>query len=105
MKYKVNLLQIPNQEVSFNIENDKGFFAVDVNLRKMPTAGLVADVFIDGVPQIYGRRCVDRMPLLLNNNLGGNLYFEDQFGTIDPDYHQFNERFLLVYDSAYEVSV
>ena len=39
------------------------------------------------------------------DNLGGNLYFEDQFGTTDPDYHQFNERFLLVYDSAYEVSV
>ena len=103
MEYRVNLLQVPNQEISFNIENDKGFFAVDVKLRTMPTAGLVADVFIDGEAQIYGRRCIDRMPLLLNNNLGGNLYFKDQFGTLDPNYKEFNDRFLLVFNSEYEV--
>lgn len=99
MKYQINLSQTPNQALSCNA----GAFALDINLRTSKAGLLYMDLQIDGVPEFYGRACIDRMPLLLNSKLGGNLYFEDIYGTENPEYQMLNDRFRLVYDEEYQI--
>lgn len=104
MKYSIPLNQMPNLEVSANLKRaDKTVAAADICLRTLTDGFLVMDLYIDGTAEFYGRRCIDRMPMLLNNNLGGNLYFEDKAGTENPDYQKFNDRFVLVYDDEYRI--
>lgn len=104
MKYRIPLNQVPNLEVSVNLKKaDKTVSAADIGLRTLVDGSLVMDLHIDGAAEFYGRRCIDRMPMLLNNRLGGNLYFEDKAGTENPDYQKFNDRFVLVYDDEYRI--
>lgn len=104
MKYTIPLNRVPNLEVSANLKRaDKTVIAADIGLRTLADGCLVMDLYIDGKAEFYGRRCIDRMPMLLNNKLGGNLYFEDKAGTENPDYHKFNDRFVLVYDDEYRI--
>ncbi|MCH5202387.1 MAG: hypothetical protein J1F17_04185 [Oscillospiraceae bacterium] len=104
MRYSINLLNEPNQSLNCNLTDDAGnIFAVDINLRTLSDGGLIADIIVDGTPQRYGVMCNNNMPLLSSNILGGNLYFQDQCGNEDPYYEDFNDKFLLIYDSEYRL--
>lgn len=88
---------LPNQTISFDVDEK----LITLNLRTTEK-GLFCDLFIDGKAIFYGKRCVNLMPLLLNNNaMNGNLYFKDLYGNSDPNYEFFNERYILVYDEQY----
>lgn len=99
MKSQIILDQTPNQRLSVNI----GQMALDISLRTSKTGGLYADLDVNGTGIFRGRACVNKMPLMLNNTLGGNLYFEDLFGNEDPNWQGFNDRFALFFDDEYEI--
>lgn len=105
MKTAINLVNEPNIKVSANIVDNNGDnHSVDFTLRTMRDGSLIADMSIDGTPDFYGRRCVDRMPLTLNKSISGNFYFEDQYGNTDPNYKEYNTRYLLIYDTEFKLS-
>lgn len=97
-QYLVNLNNEPNQSFSF----DAGEQVVDMSLRTTTEGFLYCDIAVDGVGLFAGRTCCNQMPLLLNDILVGNLYFEDLYGNEDPRYEEFNSRFVLVYDTEYK---
>lgn len=100
----INIIQEPNQILSVNLTDDNGnIYIADIKLRTMDDGSLIMDLAIDDEPQFYGRRCVNKMPLLLNQVIGGNLYFYDLFGNSDPVYTEFNDRYILVYDTEYNL--
>ena len=100
----INLVNEPNISVSANITDANGdVHSVDINLRTMPDKSLIMDLIIDDVVQFYGRRCVNRMPLMLSQFIGGNFYFYDQYGNSDPEYTGFNDRYVLVYDTEFKL--
>lgn len=98
------MLNEPNQSLSCNLTDDSGtVFAVDINLRTLSDGNLIADVIVDNIPQRYGVMCNNNMPLVPNNMLGGNIYFQDQYGNDNPQYKDFNDRYLLIYDSEFRI--
>lgn len=99
MKSQIILNQTPNQRLSVNI----GQTALDIALRTSKSGRLYADLDVGGTGVFRGRACINKMPLMLNNTLGGNLYFEDLFGNEDPNYQGFNDRFALYFDDEYEI--
>lgn len=100
----INIIQQPNQSLSVNLTDDNGNVHIaDINLRTMYDGFLIMDLIIDDKPQFYGRRCINRMPLLLNRVIQGNLYFYDLFGNSDPVYTEFNDRYVLIYDTEYNL--
>lgn len=102
MKTSINLTPTPNQRLSANITDANGdTHIVDIALRTMPTGYLIMDMSIDDTPVFYGRRCVNKMPLVLGYPIGGNFYFWDQFGNTDPIYTELGNRYLLIYDDEY----
>lgn len=105
MRYAINLLNEPNQSFSANLEDGQGnYWALDMNLRTYSNGSLSCDISINGEVVRNGQYCNDRMPLIGNNNLiSGNIYFEDQYGTNDPFYTGFNDRYLLIYDTEYNI--
>jgi hypothetical protein len=104
MKTAINLTQAPNQSVSANIsEPDGTTHIVDIKLRTMPTGYLIMDMGVDDTPLFYGRRCVNKMPLMLGHTVTGNFYFYDQYGNTDPVYTGLSDRYLLIYDDEYEL--
>lgn len=102
MKTAINLVATPNQSVSANISDANGTtHIVDMKLRTMPDGYLIMDMAIDNTPVFYGRRCVNKMPLALGYPIGGNFYFQDQYGNTDPVYTGLSEQYLLIYDDEY----
>jgi hypothetical protein len=100
----INIIQEPNQSLSANLTDDAGNIHIaDISLRTMEDGSLIMDLTIDDEPQFYGRRCINRMPLILNQVIPGNLYFYDLFGNSNPNYNEFNDRYLLVYDTEYRL--
>lgn len=51
----------------------------------------------------YGKKCITNMPLIYNNALGGNFYWFDKYGNENPNYANFNDRFLLIFDTEYKI--
>ena len=103
-KYVINLLQVPNQEVSCNLEKSDGsFMAVDIRLRTLPDNMLIADITINNEVQRLSAAVHNNMPLIPTNIVGGNIYFTDIHGDTDPQYGEFNERYQLIYDSEYQL--
>lgn len=104
MKTSINLTQTPNQSVSANITDKNGdTHIVDIKLRTMPTGYLIMDLTIDNTAIFYGRRCVNKMPLVLGYPMSGNFYFYDQYDNTDPTYDKLSEQYLLIYDDEYEL--
>lgn len=105
MRYAINILKEPNQSFSANLEDGNGnFWALDMSLRTYSNGALSCDISINGEPVRYGQYCNDRMPLIGNDNtITGNIYFEDQYGTNNPYYEDFNDRYLLIYDTEYNI--
>ena len=104
MQSVIRINKIPNQEGSFNITNEAGdTFSVNYSIRLLTTGSLCITLSIDDVVYAQSKIIRDRMPLLLNNSIGGNLYFMDIYGTEDPDYTQFNDRFQFIYDTNYSL--
>ena len=104
MKTSINLVQTPNQSLTANITDRTGTVHVcDINLRTMADGYLIMDLSIDNAPVFYGRRCINQMPLMLGGVITGNFYFMDKFGNSDPDYTEFNDRYLLIYDTEYNL--
>ena len=104
MQTAINLIQTPVQELSATITDAAGYRRiVGISLRTMKDGSLIADITVDGEVQRYGVRCIDKMPLLLNNALNGNLYFYDTLGNTDPVYSGFNDRYLLIFDTEYSL--
>ena len=102
MKTAINLVATPNQSVSANISDANGAtHIVDINLRTMPDGYMIMDMGIDGALVFYGRRCINKMPLVLGSPIGGNFYFQDQYGNTDPEYNGLASRYLLIYDDEY----
>lgn len=97
-KYQLTLTQTPNQTFSF----DAGQDSVEITFRTT-SFGLFADLSLNGTKVFSGRRCVNKMPFLLNNLITGNIYFNDLYGNDDPTYDKFNSRFVLVYDEDYVI--
>lgn len=90
---------LANQEISFDIPD--GF--IDLSLRTAET-GLYCDLSLNGKALFYGRRCIDRMPLIISPNLiTGNLYFKDLYGNENPHFEEFNTRFILIYHATYTI--
>ncbi len=103
-QYVINLLNEPNQKLSFDLEADDGTaFNIDMALRTTPNNLTVANIDINGQAVRQGVVCCNNMPLIAGNELKGNLLFVDQFGDEDPLFDQFNERFLLIYDTEYRL--
>lgn len=103
-KYMINLLQEPNQELTCNCQDDLGNnFALDLKLRTLPDDNLCIDISVDGEIQRLSAICTNDMPLLPNNILNGNIYFDDLYGTSDPYYTEFNDRFRLIYDTEFRL--
>lgn len=101
-KYSINLLKEPNQSLSCNLTDDKGnFYAVDIKLRTLMDGNLIADISVDGQLIISSVMCCNKMPLIPNNELNGNIYFEDEFGDTDPVYSGFGEQYKLIYDTEF----
>lgn len=69
----------------------------------MPDGYLIMDMAIDDNPVFYGRRCINKMPLMLGYPMDGNFYFYDQFGNTDPVYTGLGEQYLLIYDDEFEL--
>lgn len=104
MKYAINLLKEPNQSLSVNLTDNLGnTYAVDIDLRSLNNGLICANVSVNDEMQCAGRLCNINTPLLLNDIINGNLYFTDLYGNDAPDYKQFNDRFLLVYDTEFKV--
>ncbi|MBR2771608.1 MAG: hypothetical protein IKD78_06300 [Bacteroidales bacterium] len=104
MQTQINLTAAPNQTLSATITDKNGDIHIaDFRLRTMPSGFLITDITIDDVVVVYGRRCIDRVPLMLGGPIGGNFFFVDQFGTSDPEYTGFGDRYILVYDDEYEL--
>ena len=104
MKTSINLLTTPNQSLSANITDNAGdTHIVDFNLRTLQDGTLIADLTIDAVVNFQGRRCVNKMPLMLNGFITGNFYFDDQYDNTDPVYTGFGTQYLLIYDSDYDL--
>ncbi len=102
MKTSINLLQTPNQTLSANITDAAGNIRIiQITLRTMPDMSLIANLEIDGEPVFYGRRCRNRMPLMLSGPIGGNFYFVDQYENTDPVYTGLGDQYLLIYDDEY----
>ena len=57
------------------------------------------DLFVDAEPIFYGLSALDRVGIKLSEymNFKGQLWFEDQNGTQNPDYTGFGERYLFYY--------
>lgn len=103
-KYMINLLQEPNQELTCNCKDDEGIsYAVDLKLRTLPDNNLCIDITVDGELQRLSAICTNDMPLLATDILKGNLYFDDIYGTDEPNYQGFNERFRLIYDTEFRL--
>lgn len=104
MIYYINLLQEPNQKLSCNLNDDEGnYYAVDISLRTLDDGNLIADITIDGNLIIPSVMCCNKMPLIPNNTLNGNIYFKDLYENTDPVYTGFNEKYVLVYDSEFRL--
>lgn len=100
----INLINEPNTSVSANITDDSGnIHSVDVKLRTIQDGSLICDMRIDDVDIFYGRRCINRMPLLFDNVIEGNFYFYDLYENDDPQYTEFNSRWVLVYDTEFSL--
>ena len=72
-----------------------------INLINEPNSKVSAN--IDGEVQFYGRRCINRMPLMLSQVVSGNFYFYDLYGNSDPEYSGFNNRYQLIYDTDFNL--
>ena len=104
MQVAINLINEPNSSFSANItDKDGNIHSVDVVLRTMQDGSLICDMTIDDIPQFYGRRCVNKMPLLLSNFISGNFFFFDLYGNEDPEYSGFNDRWQLIYDTEFNL--
>lgn len=100
----INLINEPNSKVSANITDAAGeIHTVNVALRTMADGSLIMDLTIDGEVQFYGRRCINRMPLMLSQVISGNFYFYDLYGNSDPEYSEFNSRYQLIYDTDFNL--
>lgn len=103
-RYSINLVKEPNIELFCNLTDDKGtVFAVDIALRHLQDGSLCANIDVNGDPQHYGVLVHNKMPLLPSDILGGNIYFEDQYGNDDPVYTEYGDRFLLIYDTEFKL--
>lgn len=102
MIYRVQLNKIPNQKGSFNIVNEDGnVYRIDYKLKLLTNGKLSIDLSANNIVLAQSKIVCDRMPLLLGNTIGGNIYFKDLFGNEDPNYEEFNDRFVLIYDTEY----
>lgn len=100
----INLINEPNTKCSANITDSAGIVhSVDIALRTIQDGSLICDMAIDGVQVFYGRRCVNRMPLLYDGVVDGNFYFYDMYGNDDPEYLGFNDRWQLIYDTEFKL--
>lgn len=95
----INLLNQPNQEFNFNINNN----LYEIKLRTMKNNDLVMDFKYNSQIVFNARRCINKMPLILSNGYEGNIYFQDIYGNENPNYQNFNTRFLLIFDDEYKV--
>ncbi len=103
MKYEIQINKLPNQTGSFNIVNAEGqTLSCRYALRTL-TNGLIMNLSINDKIVFNGRRCVDRMPLLLSNKYKGNLYWEDIYGNDNPNYKLFGVRFKLIFDTDFKL--
>lgn len=99
--FHINLPKVPNGTGSFDLDE----VPIDFTWRTLKNGNLVCDIAIDGETTVAGRACVNLSPLLLICPFPsgvGNLYFMDKYGNEDPTYENFNDRFALVYDDAYD---
>ena len=102
MKTAINLMQLPNQQISALISDINSVqHMVDIKLRTMRDNSLIADLQIDQKPIFYGRRCINKMPLMLGGSISGNFYFLDQYENTDPVYTGLGDQYLLIYDDEY----
>lgn len=105
MRYQITLLNEPNQEISADLEDKDGKnIYVDFAFRTFSDGSLCANISFNGEVVRNGIICHNLMPLLPNNNYGGNFYFEDKYGNEDPNFEDFNDRFMLVWDTEYIIS-
>lgn len=95
---QIDLEQIPSQTFGV-ILNDQDCI-ISLYTRG---ANIYCDLSINDSPIITGAICLDRQNIIPYEYLGfnGNLMFIDQEGQLDPDYTQFNDRFVLVYSDEF----
>ena len=99
MQYNIQLVQEPNQILSFGIAEG----IIRLQLRTTDS-GLYADLFLNDKPVFLGKKCCNLMPLVLKQNIiTGNLFFKDTIENEDPNYTEFNTRFQLIYDTEYTI--
>lgn len=101
-QYVISLTNEPNQKLSCNLQNADGdWLNTTVKLRTLPDGHLIADITVNDEVVCLSKICNNLMPLLPNNTLGGNIYFEDIYGNDNPEYAEFNTRYRLIYDTEY----
>ncbi|MFV0627049.1 MAG: hypothetical protein ACK5N8_06860 [Alphaproteobacteria bacterium] len=104
MKTIISLPTSPNVKFSCDVTNDAGeILALDISLRTYEDKNVSMDLAANSQTIFMSRNCINKSPLILNNQLGGNIYFEDQFGDNDPYYTGYNNRYILVFDSEFRV--
>lgn len=96
-QYQIDLLQEPNQNIIVDIDDD----SFDLSFRTIK-GDLYISVIKNDKPMFYSKRCCNKMPLL--NQRQGNMYFFDNSGNENPNWQEFNDRFLLIYDDEYSLT-
>lgn len=100
----MQLLNEPNQELSFDATNADGeILYFDLSLRTFSDGNLCANISVNGDLKRAGVICKNEMPLLVDNRYKGNLYFQDVYGDEEPTYSGFNDTVLLIWDTEYKI--
>ncbi|MDR0675476.1 MAG: hypothetical protein LBF97_00340 [Elusimicrobiota bacterium] len=95
MLEQINLLNIPNQNFTFDgLEN-----TFEITLRTTILNDLIMDLKVGDKYSFYSKMCVDRQDLLLTTLNKEKLYFVDTKGQTNPNYKEFNDRYILIYES------
>lgn len=95
----ISLSAVPSQKLQVVLEDQ------DVELSILQRGNNVyADITVNGVVLRQGVLCIDRVPLLQpgTTEFSGNLVFIDLWGTSNPQWQEYESRFVLLYYTAAE---
>lgn len=91
---KIPLTQEPSQEFQITLDNQNCTISI-----YQKDESVYMDLYVGENPIFLGVSCLDRVGIKGYDfmSLKGQLWFEDMNGTTNPDYKEFNTRYILYY--------